>query len=172
MARKNLRQVLVKIVERGLSIGAFIFSFMESCYYFGQQTFMTSDVPVLNNFYINHIDKFGVIYGKNLLIIFGVMIGIFNICSRGMLPLSKFARFNIIQAILVNILCSVGGQIYVALPLIIRQSTLGTIICTGSFFLVVLTIFYCSFLVLLGKYPVIPIVTDAAFLQVQRHRRP
>ena len=99
------------------------------------------------------------------------MIGIFNVCSRGMLPLSKFARFNIIQAILVNILCSVEGQIYVALPLIIRQSTLGTIICTGSFFLVVLTIFYCSFLVLLGKYPVIPIVTDAAFLQVQRHRR-
>ena len=99
---------------------------------------------------------------------FGFMIWIFLICSRGSIRLTKFVRFNIIQAILLNIVCSCIGSIYAFLPIILRESTIGILLANFLYLGTVIIIVYSSFLILCGRYPKIPILTEAAKLQVQR----
>ena len=96
------------------------------------------------------------------------MVAVFITCSRGTLPLNKYVRFNIIQAILLNIICSCVGACFAYMPIVIRESTIGFLL-TNSIFLGMLTlIVYSIILILYGRYPKIPVVSEAAKLQVQR----
>ena len=96
------------------------------------------------------------------------MIGIFIGCSRGSLPLTKYARFNVIQAILLNIICSCIGSIYTFLPVVLRESVIGAIIANFLYLGLVLLILYSSVLIFYGRYPKIPVISEAAKIQVQR----
>ena len=96
------------------------------------------------------------------------MIWIFIVCSRGSVPLTKFLRFNVIQAILLNIICSCSGVIFSFLPIVLRESMIGIIFANFLFLGVVLIIAYSSLLIVYGRYPRIPILSEAAKLQVQR----
>jgi uncharacterized membrane protein len=96
------------------------------------------------------------------------MLGIFIVCSRGTIRLTKFVRFNVIQAILLNIVCQCIGSIYGFLPIILRESTLGVLLANFFYFGTIIIMAYSSFLIFCGRYPKIPILTEAAKLQVQR----
>ena len=98
--------------ERGLSIAAFIFPFIEVASYFGPKVFLNTENDDLRIFYLNHLIKMTSFYTDNSLLIFIFMIWIFIVCSRGSVPLTKFLRFNVIQAILLNIICSCSGVIF------------------------------------------------------------
>ena len=82
--------------------------------------------------------------------------------------MSKFVRFNIIQAILLNIVCSCIGSIYSFLPIILRESTVGILLANFLYLGTVMIMAYSAFLIFCGRYPKIPILTEAAKLQVQR----
>ena len=73
---------------------------------------------------------------------------------------------NIIQAILLNIICSCVGACFAYMPIVIRD-TIGFLL-TNSIFLGILLIVYSIILILYGRYPKIPVVSEAAKLQVQR----
>jgi uncharacterized membrane protein len=147
---------------------AFIFPFVEVTTYFGPKVFLGTESVSLQSFYLNYLIKISTFYTANNLAIFIFMIWVFIICSRGSVPLTKFVRFNVIQAILLNIICSCFGVVFTFLPIVLRESILGVIISNLLFFSIVLLIGYSSLLIAYGRLPVIPIVSEAAKIQVQR----
>jgi len=163
-----MKTYLLQAFERFISILAFIFPFIELSYYFGAKVFLSTESLLLKMFYINNIQKFTNFYAENVYVIFILMIGIFIGCSRGSLPLTKYARFNIIQAILVNIICSCIGSIYTFLPIVLRESIIGITLANFLYLGLLLLIIYASILIFYGRYPKIPIISEAAKLQVQR----
>ena len=159
----------IQIFERCLSIVAFLFPFIELSYYFGAKVFLSTDSLFLKTIYVNYIQKLSNFYAANIYFIFILMVGVFIICSRGTLPLSKYARFNIIQAILLNIICSCLGSIFSFLPVILRESAIGVLMANFLYLGLIILIVYASLLIFYGRYPTIPVVSDAAKLQVQQY---
>jgi uncharacterized membrane protein len=151
-----------------IAILAFIFPFTEVSYYFGAKVFLNTESITLKLFYLNYIAKLASFYEANVYLVFAIMVGVFIICSRGTIRLTKFVRFNIIQAILLNIVCSCIGSIYGFLPIVLRESTLGILLANFLYLGTVLIMAYSSFLIFCGRYPKIPVLTEAAKLQVQR----
>jgi len=162
------RPFLITFVERALSIAAFVFPFIEVASYFGPKVFLNTESILLRSFYVNYLIKITSFYTNNNLLIFGFMVWIFLVCSRGSVPLTKFVRFNVIQAILLNIICSCTGVIFTFCPTVVRESMLGTIFANFLFLGVVLLIAYSSLLIAYGRFPTIPILSEAAKLQVQQ----
>ena len=118
--------------------------------------------------YLRIIAPLSSFYEENIYIIFIVMVGIFLVCSRGSVPLTKFLRFNVIQAILLNIICSCIGSIYSFLPLILRETVIGVVLANTFYLGILLIMGYSTILIIYGRYPRIPILSEAAKLQVQR----
>jgi len=165
---KKYLELFKSLAERGLSIAAFIFPFIEVTSYFGPKVFLSTESAALRSFYINNLTAVTSFYTENNLLIFIFMVWVFIVCSRGSVPLTLFVRFNVIQAILLNIICSCSGVIFTFLPIVLRESMLGVIFANFLFLGIVLLIAYSSLLIVYGRYPSIPIITDAAKLQVQQ----
>ena len=165
---EKLFPYFIKVAERGISIAAFIFPFIEVAAYFGPKVFLSTDSIVLKSFYLNNLVKLSTFYTENNLLIFIFMIWVFIVCSRGSVPLSRYVRFNIIQAILLNIICSCFGVVFTFLPVVFRESILGVIFANFLFLGVVLLIAYSSLLIAYGRFPSIPILSEAARLQIQQ----
>ena len=163
-----MKTYILKAFERFISVVAFIFPFIELSYYFGAKVVLSTENFLLKVFYVNNIQKLTNFYAENVYVIFILMIGIFIGCSRGSLPLSKYARFNIIQAILVNIICSCIGSIYTFLPIVLRESIIGVTIANFLYLGLIILILYSSVLIFYGRYPKIPVISEAAKLQVQQ----
>ena len=159
---------LIKFAERGLSIIAFIFPFIEVVSYFGPKVFLSTDSMALRSFYSIYIEKILRFYTENNLLIFIFMVWVFIVCARGSVPLTNYVRFNIVQAILLNIICSCIGSIYTFLPVVLRESVIGAIIANFLYLGLVLLILYSSVLIFYGRYPKIPVISEAAKIQVQR----
>ena len=163
-----MKIIFQNICERGISIAAFIFPLIEILYYFGAKVFLSTENLALKVFYFNYVAKLSSFYEANVYLIFILMVGIFLTCSRGTLPLTKYVRFNIIQAILLNIICSCIGSCFSYAPIVLRESTVGVLVANSLFLGIVITILYSSLLIMYGRYPKIPILSEAARLQVQR----
>jgi len=163
-----MNNFFTKVCERGVSIISYIFPIIEISYSFGPKVFSGKDSIILNYFYINYITKINTIYASNVYLIFVVMVGIFIICSRGTLPLTRFVRYNVIQAILLNIICSCIGSIFGYFPLGIRETIIGNLIANSVYLGTIILILYASTLILFGRYPTIPVLSEAAKLQLQR----
>jgi len=160
---------LIKFAERGLSIIAFIFPFIEVVSYFGPKVFLSTDSMALRSFYSIYIEKILRFYTENNLLIFIFMVWVFIVCARGSVPLTNYVRFNIVQAILLNIICSCSGVVFTFLPIVFRESMLGIMFANFLLLGIVLLIAYSSLLIAYGRYPRIPILSDAAKMQVQRY---
>ena len=165
-----MKNFFFKLCEKLLIFAAFFFPFLEITYYFSPRVFSTlnTENQALQLFYLNHIEKLSRFYEANVYLIFIFMVGVFTICSRGTIPLTKFVRFNVIQAILLNIVCSCLGAIYSYLPVILRESTLGTLLANFFYLGILLVIIYSVLLISYERYPTIPVLSEAAKLQVQR----
>ena len=101
-----MKNLLITFCERAVGIIAYIFPFVEISSYFGAKVFLSTDSLNLKIFYVNHIAKLSAFYEANIYLVFIAMVAIFLVCSRGSVPLTKYVRFNVIQAILLNIVCS------------------------------------------------------------------
>ena len=159
---------LIPLAERGLSIVAFVFPLFEVASYFGPKVFLSTENVSLRFFYLNYLTKLTTFYTENNLLIFIFMVWVFIVCSRGSLPLTMFVRFNVIQAILLNIICSCSGVVFTFFPIVLRESVLGIVFANFFFLGIVLLIGYSSLLIMYGRFPRIPILSEAAKLQVQR----
>jgi hypothetical protein len=162
-----LKDLLAKVLERGIAITGFIFPFMEISYYFGSKVFLSVENLTLKIFYLKYIAKLSSFYEANIYLIFIVMVAIFIICSRGTIALTKFVRFNIIQAILINIICSCIGSIFIYIPIVLRESIIGILLANFVYLGVLFMICYSILLIIYGRYPRIPIISEAARLQVK-----
>lgn len=163
-----MKEILKTIYQRSLPILSYVFPFIEVSYYFGAKVFLNTDNIALKYFYVRNIEGLAQFYGENVYFIFAVMVAIFLICSRGTLPLTKFVRFNIIQAILLNIICSCIGAIYNLCPLVVKEGLIGILLANFCYLGVIALMIYSCVLIIFGRYPRIPILSEAARLQVQR----
>ena len=168
MNNNILKSFCVKVFERGLAISSYIFPIIEISYSFGPKVFSGTNNIFLNYCYFNYIAKLNVIYTNNVYLIFVLMVGIFMVCSRGTLPLSQILRYNIIQAILLNILCSCVGSSFAYFPVAIRESLIGNLISNCMYLGTMGLVLYAATLIIFGGYPRIPVLSEAARLQVQR----
>ena len=164
---EKLSPYLIRFWERGLSIAAFIFPFVEVVSYFGPKVFLNTDSVVLRIFYSTYIEKLARFYTDNNLIIFLFMVWVYTVCARGSLPLTKYVRYNVIQAILLSVVCSCSGVVFTFLPIVLRESMVGVIFANFAFFSIVLLIAYSSLVIANGQFPKIPVVSDAAKIQVR-----
>ena len=138
-----MKNLLITICERTIGIISYIFPFVEISSYFGTKVFLSAESMQLQIFYRNYISKLVNLYQSNAYFAFALMIGIFFICSKGSLPLTKFVRFNVIQAILLYIICSCVGQILgIYCPAFIRESIIGIILANFVYLGVLVLIFY------------------------------
>lgn len=122
----------------------------------------------MRRLYSKYLARIGMFYLQNVYACFAVMIFIFLSCSRGRKGLSKFVRFNVIQAVLMSIVIQCFSVCWPVVPFTIREGFVGQLIVNSFFWGAVLTIFYCIALIALGRYPKIPVVSEAARLQVMR----
>ena len=162
------KQFILSFLERLISSLAFIFPFVEISSYFGPKVFLSTESTVLKTFYVNYVLKMSTFYTENTYVVFIFMVWVFITCSRGSVPLTKFVRFNVIQAILLNIICSCFGVIFTFIPIVLRESMLGTIFANFLYLGIVLLIAYASLQIAYGRYPSIPVLSDAAKMQVQQ----
>jgi len=164
-----MKTLLITFCERAVGIIAYIFPFVEISSYFGAKVFLSAENLTLQIFYRNYILKLVSVYQSNSYFAFALMIGIFFICSKGSLPLTKFVRFNVIQAILLYIICSCVGQILgIYFPVFIRESIIGVLLANFVYLGTIILISYSSLLIAFGRYPRIPVISEAARIQVQR----
>jgi len=165
------RLLLTSILERAVSILAFYFPFVEIACYFGPKVFLGTESLVMRTFYAQYIIPLSKFYIDNNLLVFIVMIWLFTGCARGKLltfRVSKFFRFNIIQAVLLNIIGTCIGVTFQYLPVVFRESLFATAFSNFLFLGMLVLFFYSSLNIAYGRYPVIPVISDAAKLNVQR----
>ena len=165
---KNFKNFLPQVFERCLAIMAFYFPFIEVSAYFGPKVFLSTESVALRSFYAQHVLKLSNFYADNNLLIFIFMIWVFISCSRGTFPISKYARFNIIQAILLNIICSCISAVFPLIPIALRESVIGLLLANSLYLGIIILMLYSSLLISFGRYPRIPVLSEAARLQVQR----
>ena len=165
---KKLSPYLIRFGERGVSIVAFYFPFVEVVCYFGPKVYFNTDSVVLRMFYLTYVEKLARFYHDNNLIMFIFMVWVFTVCARGSFPLTKYVRYNIIQAILLNVVCSCSGVVFTFLPIVIREGMVGIVFANSLFWNIILLIAYSSLLIAYGRYPKIPILSEAAKIQVQQ----
>ena len=163
---KKLSPYLIRFEERGLSIAAFIFPFLEVVSYFAPKVFLTDSVA-MQMFFSTYIEKLSSFYVDNNLIFFIFMTWVYILCTRRSNRLTKYVRYNVIQAILLSVVCSCSGVVFTFLPIVIRESMVGVIFANFAFFSIVLLIAYSSLVIANGQFPKIPVVSDAAKIQVR-----
>ena len=161
--------ILKKIFERTLPLFSFIFPLLEINSSFASKVFQNIDNISLKVFYYRQLLPLIGLYQSYIYVSFILMVAIFIVCSKGSIRLTKFVRFNIIQAILLAIVSQAINQVYYLAPLFVRETILGTFISNACYSGITLAVLYCVFIIFVfGKYPRLPIVTEAAKLQVQR----
>jgi hypothetical protein len=167
-----------KICERGLSIIAYIIPFVEISSTLALKVFLSADSQFLRFFYFTYIAPLTEFYRTNIYLCFALMLTLFIVCAKGKvpftngkkkLPLTNFVRFNIIQAILINVVASCISIVYSDLPVGIQESTFGLIIATGIYLWVLMLILSSIIVIIFGRWPTIPVISQAAKLQVQKY---
>ena len=174
----RMKSIIIKICERGLAIIAYIFPFVEISSTLALKVFLTADSQFLRFFYFTYISPVTDFYRANIYLCFAIMLGTFIICAKGKIPftngkrkipLTLYLRVNIIQAILINVVSACISALYSDIPLAVQESSIGLIIATGLYFWVLMLILSSIIVIIFGRYPKIPIISEAARLQVQRY---
>ena len=162
-----------KKCERIVSLVGLIFPFLEVHVVLGPKVLCSTTNADFNVFFKTHlVGPIAELYGSqiNHMISFGLMVVIFDVCVRKRIPLTLFSRFNIIQGVLLDIICSFFGIAYSQLTYLVRESVFGELLANAAYFSIIGFILYSIFMILFGRYPKIPIVSEGARLNVQLFR--
>jgi len=167
----KFKDAAISGAERLLCIASYIFAYIEVSTTFAAKAHLKSDSIAMKYFYVNYVAKLIDFYIRNVYAVFAVMIAIFIYASNGKLGGSKFARFNIIQALLLNILLSCVSALFRdGLPTAIRESAIGLMIGNSLYIGTVILILYSCVYIAFGRYPKMPILSVGAQMHVRRGR--
>ena len=161
--------ILKKVYERTFSITALVFPIIEVVFYFSGKVFLMAyqNVP-LKTFYMSYLLPISKFYENNAALIFGIMVFSFIQASKGRPGLTKYIRFNIIQACLLSIICQCLGALFYLTPKSFLYGSFGYFSAAVIFFGFLGMYGYSVGSIAAGRYPKIPFITDAAKLHVQR----
>jgi hypothetical protein len=164
----KLQALLKKLLERGVSVATYIFPFLQVTVYFAARVCYSSNDIGFKVTYANFLHPLILFYNQNVYMISIAMVGIFLLCSRNSLPMTKFLRFNVLQAILLDIICSCVGQIYMACSVTFKLSTFGVMFANFVYVGTLSWIAYSIVIISLGRFPVLPFISRAANIHLQR----
>ncbi len=179
----NQRTLLPLIIERGFPILAYSIPLAESIYFFAHRVCLYTNNISLKLLFLQTLKPIAMFYSNNLYAIFFTVCYIFAACSANRLPLSrllptregkpiclnlsKFTRINVMQAILLEIVIAMIGQIWNLSPTLLKNGLFGTFVANACLVGLVGLIVYSSFIIALGRYPRLPIISGAARVQLQ-----
>jgi len=106
------------------------------------------------------------IYYSNSFIPFLAFFGLFLGVVRN-IKMNHFFRYNVMQAILLDICVMLAGLIMQYMPMSISCSVVGDMIEISVLVNALYAIGYCMWNSILGIYPEIPIITEAVYAQVR-----
>lgn len=160
------------VFDRIVSIAAYFLPLVEALYFFSARIFLYQEDENLKIFFLKYLKPIVSFYQENMYLSFMFTIFVFMVCVNNSIPiigtklrLTKFLRINVVQGILVEVFITAIGQVFVMCPTFIKNSILGTFISNGCFFAIIGLVLYSAFLIMLGRYPRIPIITASAHLQ-------
>merc|ERR1719316_753996 len=167
------------LLEKVLCICGFLFPLMELCQYLSGRVLLSTGSPLMRRLQQRYLSKLGLILQRAPYPYFGVMVVLFITLSKGWekkmtffgktytTGLSKSLRFNMCQAVLMSIVIQCFTSVWMQMPFVIREAAVGQALCNAFFWGWAFTMGYCVFFILLGRYPFIPVLSEAARLHVQ-----
>lgn len=165
-------RMLPLYLDRIISVMAYLLPLVEALYFFSARIFLYPGDENMRVFFLKYFQPVILFYTDNMYLCFILTIVAFMICVNNALPitgtklrLTKFLRINVVQGILVEVFITAIGQVFVMCPSFIKNSVIGTFISSGCFFAIVGLVLYSTFLIIIGRYPRIPIITESARLQ-------
>lgn len=165
-------RMLPLYLDRVVSLLAYLLPLVEALYFFSARIFLYPGDENMKVFFLKYFQPIILFYQSNMYLCFIFTILAFMMCVNNAVPitgtrlrLTKFLRINVVQGILVEVFITAIGQVFVMSPSFIKNSVLGTFISGGCFFGIVGLVLYSAFLIILGRYPRIPIITESARLQ-------
>jgi hypothetical protein len=165
-------RVLPLFLDRIISVLAYLLPLVEALYFFSARIFLYPGDENMKIFFLKYLQPVILLYTDNMYLCFMFTILAFTMCVNNAIPISgtklrltKFLRINVVQGILVEVFITAIGQIFVMCPGFIKNSVIGTFISGGCFFGIVMLVLYATFLIIIGRYPRIPIITESARLQ-------
>jgi hypothetical protein len=165
-------RMLPLYMDRIISVMAYLLPLVEALYFFSARIFLYPGDENMRVFFLKYFQPVILFYTDNMYLCFILTIVAFMICVNNALPitgtklrLTKFLRINVVQGILVEVFITAIGQVFVMCPSFIKNSVIGTFISSGCFFAIVGLVLYSAFLITIGRYTRIPIITESARLQ-------
>nr|QUE28939.1 Ycf60 [Madagascaria erythrocladioides] len=163
--KENTNQVLLS--TRFISILPYFLPLLEGCEHFAQR--VTPDYPFkIVRLYRQILKPMVVFYTENRFVNFISFLTLYFllVSSKSPLPVSKFLRFNTLQALLIFLITTILGVTFKALPVEFRMSLYGGIICNTFFLFILYTIGYSLLKIGEGEYADIPVVSEAVNIQI------
>lgn len=163
----KFKKAEVSMLDRIGSVMPYWLPLLEGLQNFGQQ--ILPDYPFsIMSVYKKTLMPFVVFYATKQALAFIVLFVLYYLFVRAKSPLPDrpFIRFNVLQSILLFLINSLLGAVFRALPIEFRTSLYGQMFCNTLFWLVLSTIFYAIAKALRGKYAKIPVISQAARIQI------
>ena len=157
----------INIIDRIGSIMPYWLPLLEGLQNFGQQ--ILPDYPFgIMNIYKKTLMPLVVFYATKQALAFIILFVLYYLFVRAKSPIPDrpFIRFNVLQSILLFLINSLLGAVFRALPIEFRMSLYGQMLCNTLFWLVLSTIFYSVTKALRGQYARIPVISQAARIQI------
>jgi hypothetical protein len=159
-----------QLIQRVLSNMVAIFPFLELCMTFSTQL-VKEDYGTFHIFYITYIYPLVMSYHNYNFIWFGIMLGIFQVAIESRIDVPHFVRYNFIQYATLSVAFTLSSLIYNYTWLSsIENTILGIFIVRTWFLFGAGVILYCFIMVIFGKYPTIPIISEATVFNIQRSK--
>ena len=147
-----------------------IYPLLEVNLYFGSKVFMATEDIDLKTFWVYKMLPYVKFYEEHIYFFFAAMIIAFLGCVRNTWRTTRYIRFNVIQGVLIEVFISCISQIFIVTPVFLRESMVGLCIAQAIYIATHITILYCIVHIVYGKYPVMPIITEGARLNIQWFR--
>jgi len=159
------------LVEKVFSIATLVWPFFELHMHFGDRMYMLGNAQTVNPLgyvlWINHFRFWTVAYWKTFYFWMALNIGLFIASTRERTYMGVKARYNMVQHTLFNMLIACGGGVFSFFPAFWKSNFI--FVYSSKFFYITMMcwMFMSIINILLDRYTVIPIVTDAVLIYVR-----
>nr|NP_045088.1 hypothetical protein JXY51_pgp133 [Cyanidium caldarium]O19916.1 RecName: Full=Tic20 family protein Ycf60 [Cyanidium caldarium]AAB82673.1 unknown [Cyanidium caldarium]WDB00215.1 hypothetical protein CDCA019_093 [Cyanidium caldarium] len=162
-SNKVYKEDYPSIMARAISCLIYFLPLLEGIAQFG--IVCIDDHSWIRIIYKNTLAYIVVPYLESPLIGFCIFITLYLIFVRGIIQISKFIKFHIVQALLLYLLDSVIGTVLTSLPLEIGYSFIGDRLADTLLLITFMISIYAGTDALKGQYSNIPLISEAAKMQ-------
>ena len=169
-SRENFENFLTIVRQRFFCMFFLIYSILEVNAIYGAKIVLNSDSPQLKIWWVKSLWPIIKLYDQNALLLFVILIAFFNGAVYNTLNTTRYVRFNIVQAVLIEVVISFYTQVIQLLPPVVRESLIGEVLATTGWLSTHVAVLYCIVHIIYGQYPLFPLISEGARLNIQIFR--